>query len=221
MTVSIVIPLFNRWDMTEACLLALANTCPDAEIITVDNGSTDETRDHDVTIRNPRNRGFAVACNQGARASRGDVIVFLNNDTEPQPGWLEPLAATLGVAGPKLIYPDGRIQSAGITVDFSQRPGQEAQNRQESAPGGPVAAVTGACLAITRHAYHDAGGFDAGYWNGYEDVDLCLTVAELGYPVEYVPESVVIHHESQSDRRERFRAVTENVVRLRQKWGTP
>lgn len=208
MTVSIVIPLFNRWDMTERCLASLQGV--DAEVILVDNGSTDETADHEVTIRNPRNRGFAKACNQGARAATGDHLIFLNNDTEPQRGWLEPLLLDR-IAGPKLIYPDGSIQSAGIEVDFTLPPGQEATNRQQDAPGGPVAAVTGACLVIPRDLFD---GFDEGFWNGYEDVDLCLR-----HQCVYVPESVVIHQESQSDRTERFKAVGANVARLRGKWG--
>ncbi len=221
MSVSIVVPLFNRWDMTAQCLASLAGV--DAEIITVDNGSTDETADRDVTIRNRRNRGFAVACNQGARASTGDTIIFLNNDTEPTNGWLESLAMAaqaVGIAGPKLIYADGRIQSSGIWVDFDQPPGLEAVNRTDDHGSPFVHAVTGACLAIRRDLFNDLGAFDTGFWNGYEDVDLCLKARANGFRCLYEPRSVVVHHESQSDRRERFKAVNENVARLRAKWGT-
>lgn len=217
MKASIIIPLFNRYDLTEKCLLSLL---PDYnaghEIVLVDNGSTDATKDLLVTIRNPRNKGFAVACNQGARAAKGDVLVFLNNDTEPLQGWLEPLLAAMpGIAGPKLIYPDGSIQSAGISVDFTRAYGQEAVNIQTDTGAGPVDAVTGACLAIDRETFDRCMGFDSGYWNGYEDVDLCLKAGGA----TYVPESVVLHHESQSDRGERFKAVGENVRRLRAKWS--
>lgn len=218
MSVSIIIPLFNRWDMTEACLAALAETAPDAEIITVDNGSTDATRLYDCTVRNPRNRGFAVACNQGARRASGTRLVFLNNDTEPQPGWLEPLRIG-DIAGPLLTYADGSVQSAGITVDFSAEPGLEAVNRTGGLIAGPVDAVTGACLSISRTCWDACGGFDEGFYNGYEDVDLCLTARDKGYRVLFHPESVVIHHESQSDLTERFRAAPQNIARLRDKWS--
>lgn len=218
MIASIIIPLFDRVDLTLACIDAIEDNTDhnDYELILVDNGSSDQTALMDVSVRNPRNRGFAVACNQGARASTGDVLVFLNNDTEVQPGWLGPLLDAMpGVAGPKLVYPDGSIQSAGITVDFSQPPGREAVNNQTDTPGGRVDAVTGACLAIDRATFMDAGGFDAGFWNGYEDVDLCLKAGGA----LFAPESVVIHHESQSDTRERFRAVSDNVRLLRARWS--
>ena len=216
MRASIIIPLFDQHGMTGACLEALKANTPDHELVLVDNGSKDLTRQMDVTIRNPRNKGFAIACNQGARAATGDVLVFLNNDTEVQPGWLEPLLAAMpGIAGPKLIYPDGSIQSAGISVDFSRAPGVEAVNIQNDIGAGPVDAVTGACLAIDRARFDALGGFDSGFWNGYEDVDLCLKNGGA----TFVPQSVVVHHESQSDRTQRFKAVGENVARLRARWS--
>lgn len=216
MTTSIIVPLFNRHDMTAACVAAVEANTEDFELVLVDNGSTDETRDLEVAVRNPKNRGFAVACNQGARAATGDVLVFLNNDTEVQPGWLPPLLDAMpGVAGPCLTYPHGAVQSSGIIVDFSRPPGREAVNDQCAArPRGRVDAVTGACLVVDRATFAGCGGFYAGYWNGYEDVDLCLTAGGA----TYVPESAVIHHESQSDHRERFRAVGDNVRLLRARW---
>ena len=166
MSVTVIVPLFNRWDMTEGCLAALEETAPGVQVVTVDNGSSDETAAYDVTIRNPRNRGFAVACNQGARAATGDTLIFLNNDTEPQVGWLEGLQGCAGIAGPHLVYPSGLTQSAGIGVDFSQPPGGEAFNLTEVGPGREVDAVTGACLAVSRECWGAVGGFDTGYYNG-------------------------------------------------------
>jgi O-antigen biosynthesis protein len=91
---------------------ALHQTVPlNHEIILVDNASTDFTAKAIVDVRNPINRGFAVACNQGAEHASGDVLVFLNNDTQPTPGWLERLLYAIGsgamIAGPLLVYPDG------------------------------------------------------------------------------------------------------------------
>lgn len=225
MTTSIVVPLLDRWDLTEKCLAAVESFTPeDHEVILVDNGSTDETAERDVAIRNPENRGFATACDQGARVASGDVIVFLNNDTQPCCGWLPPLLATLArphivAAGPKLIYPDGGIQSAGVEVDFTKPFGTEAWNVQTDSPRREVAAVTGACLAVRADAFFEVGGFDRGYWNGYEDVDLCLSLREHGGRIMYEPGSVVVHLESQSDPAARFAAVRQNVARLRAKWS--
>lgn len=215
--VSVVIPLFNRWDMTAKCLAAL-NRCADPiELVLVDNGSTDETAGRRVQVRLARNAGFAKACNIGAQYASGDTLVFLNNDTEPQSGWLQPLIdglCTADIAGARLTYPDGRLQHAGVEVDFSRSPGQEAWGVTEDLPSRMVPAVTGACLAIDRGDFIASGGFDDGFWNGYEDVDLCLRFGA----VAYVAESHVIHHESQSGP-ERWRCVRQNIERLRAKWG--
>jgi GT2 family glycosyltransferase len=215
--VSVIVPLFNRWDLTAQCIAAL-NRCGDpVELVLVDNGSSDETAAQRVQVRNDRNRGFAVACNQGAQYASGDVLVFLNNDTEPQQGWLAPLVAGLDeatISGARLTYPSGQLQHTGVAVDFSQPPGQEAWGLTDERESGFVPAVTGACLAIRRAEFMHLGGFDDGFWNGYEDVDLCLRAGRCWYAAE----SVVVHHESQSGP-ERWRAVRENIYRLRAKWG--
>ena len=217
--VSVIVPLFNRWDLTKACVAAL-NRCGDPiELVLVDNGSTDDTASQRVQVRNDRNRGFAVACNQGAAYATGDVLVFLHNDTEPQPGWLEPLLEGLEratVTGSRLTYPDGTNQHTGVAVDFARPPGGEAWGLTDDLPSGYRDAVTGACLAIKRADFMHLGGFDDGFWNGYEDVDLCLRAGRCWYAAD----SHVIHHESQSGP-ERWRAVSENVSRLRAKWGAP
>ncbi len=225
MNASIIIPVFNRFDLTYACLEALYENTDEYELILIDNGSSDDVRSldgPDVLIRNHRNRGFAAACNQGAALASGDVLVFLNNDTEPCPGWLKPLLDALegpnvAVAGSMLTYPDGRIQHAGVGLRGSGGT-FEAFNYQEPRPFGDVPAVTGACLAIQREIFADLGAFDEGYRNGYEDVDLCLRVREAGYRIVYVPDSIVIHHESASGP-ERWSHVRENVARLQKRWG--
>ena len=222
--VSIVVPVYGQWPYTKRCLQAIEEHTPESyEIVLVDNGSTDETANHPVAVRNARNRGFAVACNQGALYAEGEILVFLNNDTEVHEGWLEPLVDQLaiegvGAAGAKLVYPHGLIQHSGVEVDFRLPPGKEAQGLTQDLPERDVDAVTGACLAIKRSLFLDLGGFDVGFWNGYEDVDLCLRVQAAGYRVRYTPESVVTHHESKSGP-ERWTKVRENVFRLREKWG--
>ncbi len=234
---SIVIPCWNRADMTQRCLEAIAENTPedlDYELVLVDNGSTDATPvlleelEGDVrVIRNAENLGFARACNQGAAAAKGDVLVFLNNDTVVQPGWLEALLETLGdkprtaIAGAKLLLPDGRIQHAGVTLGLDACPFHWMYKAEDSDivnEERDFQAVTAACMAIGRERFEALGGFDEGFVNGYEDVDLCLKAKAAGYRVRYTPRSVVVHEESASFGRKE--AEDANWKRLKERWAT-
>lgn len=241
---SIVIPLFDRVDFTRRCLESLAATTDGRlfELVLVDNGCTDGTEallarlEGDVVIvRNDRNLGFACASNQGARVARGEHLLFLNNDTEARPGWLPPLLDVLdqrpevGAVGARLLYPDGRIQHAGVHVGADRRPGHvpiapfhrnhraEADAADVLVPG-PMSALTGACLLVRRDAFTAAGGFDEAYWNGYEDMELCFRVREDGWTLWYEPRSCLVHHESVSGT-ERFSAEDRNVALLVDRWS--
>lgn len=241
--VSIVIPVFNRIEFTQKCLDAIAKNTPARmyEIVIVDNGSTDGTGealkglpDHVVrVVSNKENVGFSKACNQGAQAAAGTYVLFLNNDTEPKPGWLEPLIevldadASVAGVGSKLLYPDGTIQHAGVIVveDKTAAAHLVARHIYYRNPGDTSGAgqmrtyqaLTAACVLIRASAFRDVGGFDEGYWNGYEDVDLCFKLQMEDWKLVYQPQSVVIHHESQSGP-ERFSKVDENVARLQERW---
>jgi GT2 family glycosyltransferase len=221
---AVVIPVFGRWDLVETAVRSVRHTC-DADVIVVDDGSPTSCPGSvrllaDLVIRHDTNRGFAAACNTGVGATAADVVVFVNSDCVPLPGWLEPLAAGLDyatvIAGPTICAPSGKVQTTGVVVDFSAPFGREAVEITHPVDSGPRDAVTGACMAVWRDWLVDGGGFDEGYLNGYEDVDLCLRAGRCWYAAD----SHVIHHESQSGP-ERWRAVSENVSRLRAKWGAP
>lgn len=205
--ISIIIPtIHTRPDLLDQCLGALDETAPRAEIVVVDEGGS-----------------FAEHCNLGAQRATAPILVFLNDDTEPQPGWLEVLTAPLseldiGITGARLLYPDRTLQHAGVYFDA---PGGvlTAHNVLEDLPTRDVDAVTGACLAITRALFDQCGGFDDEFRNGYEDVDLCLRVRAGGWRVRYVAEAVVTHHESASGPA-RWTHVTQNVQRLQDLWST-
>lgn len=222
MSVSIVIPHYGDGELLDWCIAAIARNTPDHELVVVDNG-TGVAVEADVVIRNDENRGFGEACNQGADAAHGDHLVFLNNDTEVQAGWLEPLVAHLergaGIVGSLLRYPGGAIQHAGIAFHRDPAGWLVAENRQGEHAQGLVEAVTGACLAIHRGLFWELGGFDTGYRNGYEDVDLCLMARAAGHAVVFEPASVVTHHESASGAA-RWTHVRENVARLQERWAT-
>lgn len=225
MSTAIIVLHYGSKETTEACLMALDATVPDVEVVLVDNQGDWP----DADVRPGRNLGFAQGCNAGAMHTDAAKLCFLNNDTIPHPGWLWPLSFHLddpgiGVVGAKLLYPNGSIQHAGVRVDFTKEPGREAWNVDRGAPRSDVRwardvdAVTGACLATRRDVFEDLNGFDPGFENGYEDVDYCLRVRELGLRVVYEPASVVTHLESASGP-ERFRFVAHNVARLRNRWA--
>jgi len=210
---SIVIPVHNRARLTAACLDAL-DADPlgvDAEVIVVDDASTDDTaavlggRGVRV-VTHAANTGFARACNDGAAAAAGRYVVFLNNDTLPRPGWLAALVAEAdahpeaAAVGARLLYPDGTVQHAGLVIGEDRN----AHHVYAGFPGDHPAvvrsrafqAVTGACLLVRRDVFRAAGGFDPAFRNGHEDVDLCLRLGRAGHAVRYCGASVVVHLES-------------------------
>ena len=214
---SIVIPVYNHCRHTLACLRALAAHPPAAacEILVVDDGSSDETAAWMAAIaglryhRRAANGGFIETCNDGARLARGDYLVLLNNDTVPQPGWLDALLATFrqrpgaGIVGAQLLYPDGRLQEAGgvLFADGSAW----SYGRFES-PDDPRYAclqaadyVSGAALAIPRALFAALGGFDTRYRPAYyEDTDLAFAVRAAGHAVLVQPAARVVHDEGTS-----------------------
>jgi len=236
MACSIIIPVWNRRDLTEQCLIRLAEVTQgnEYEVILVDNGSTDTTPEllralsGDVRIiRNEENRGFAVACNQGARAAKAPYLVFLNNDTLPLEGWLEALiqeveaSPDVAVVGSRLLYENGSIQHGGLA--FSWLYGTAYHMYMRVAANAPMVtrrremqAVTAACMLVRREAFEAVGGFDEGFRNGFEDVDLCLKIRERGGRVIYQPQSTLYHLESQTPGRKAHEQ--DNVQRFKERW---
>jgi GT2 family glycosyltransferase/tetratricopeptide (TPR) repeat protein len=218
--VSIIIPLFNKMDYTRHCLEALTLNTDESlnfEVILVDNASTDGTADYlltlsgDITtITNKKNFGFAKAINQAAKLATGRYLVFLNNDTIPHPEWLPALIRGVerdnaDIVGAKLVYPNGRIQHAGVTFDeesigyhiYRKLPADlPAANKKRF-----MQCVTAACMLVKREIFTELNGFDEAYVNGFEDVDFCLRAGERGRIILYTPESVLIHFEETSEGR--------------------
>jgi GT2 family glycosyltransferase len=236
MLASIVIPVFNELPYTLDCLRAVMEFTPAIyEVVVVNNGSTDSTGDVLSgipglrVVSNPSNRGFAVACNQGAQAARGQWIVFLNNDTIPQPGWLTAMIACVqgsdrvGAVGCKLVFPQtGEVQCAGTSFGDYLLPVEEFRY---SSPDDPavrvtrqVEAVSGACILTPLALFLDLGGFDEQFVNGFEDSDYCLRLRQKEYKVLYCASSTVLHYQSATAGRYDVDNDRSNVTRFRKKW---
>ncbi len=215
-TCSVVIPVHNRAALTQQCLDTLFASPParaELEVVVVDDGSTDATPtmlesygDRISVVRHARNAGFGVSCNDGAAAAAGEWLVLLNNDTLPQPGWLDALlvyAARLerpGIVGAKLLIPNDTIQHAGVVITKDCHPRHIYAGFPTAHPAvnksRQFQVVTGACALIRRQLFDESGRFDTAFVNGYEDVDLCLRLRDLGYETHYCHESVLYHLES-------------------------
>ncbi|WP_372361166.1 glycosyltransferase [Xanthomonas sp. NCPPB 1325] len=216
--VTVVIPVYNHIVHTLACLRALAAHPPRLaiEIIVVDDGSSDATAVQLPQIEGlhyhlrASNGGFIAACNDGIGLARGDYVVLLNNDTIPQPGWLDRLIATFdqhpaaGLVGAQLVYPDGRLQESGGVV-FADGSAW-SYGRFESAEDPRYAYVramdycSGAAIALPRALLQTLGGLDRRYMPAYyEDTDLAFAVRAAGHQVLVQPASVVVHDEGTSN----------------------
>jgi len=228
---SIIIPVHNQSALTKRCLEALSQL--DAEIIVVDDASTDDTPQLladasavSKTITHSQNQGFATSCNHGAAVASGEFLVFLNNDTIPSRGWLEAMVGyadlhpEAAVVGSKLLYPDNTVQHAGVVICQDRYPRHIYAGFPSSHPAvnksRPFQIVTAACMLVRRRGFGQAGGFYPAFRNGFEDVDFCLRLGQLGHEVHYCAESVVQHLESVSPGR--FKHAGANVALYREKW---
>jgi GT2 family glycosyltransferase len=212
--VSVIIPIHGKLAYTLACLRSLARHGAQTlfEVIVVDDASLDDSAAVLAQVvglrllRNASNLGFIGSCNAGAAAARGEFLLFLNNDTQVMPGWLDALLRCFaerpdcGIAGSRLVYPDGRLQEAGGLVfadgscwnigRFESRDAPTFRYRRETDY------VSGASLLIRREVFQCIGGFDTRYTPAYyEDTDLAFAVRKLGLRVYYEPASTVIHCE--------------------------
>jgi GT2 family glycosyltransferase/SAM-dependent methyltransferase len=237
--VSIIIPVYNKFQYTVNCLHSISQKTNGAyEVIVVDDASTDETAiqlknlANITTIKNNDNLGFVESCNRGAKSSHGKYLLFLNNDTRVTENWLPPLLNLInkddvGAVGAKLIYPNGLLQEAGsiIWADASGWNYGREDNPKKSQYNfvRDVDYCSGAALIVKKDIFEKLNGFDTRFKPGYyEDTDLCFSIRNLGYRVLYQPLSVVIHYEGISHGTDvstgikRFQEI--NKIKFFEKW---
>jgi len=218
--VSIIIPTRDQQKLLERCIRSIEEKTeyPNYEIIIVDNGSREAAmidylaRSPHRVIHDPGEFNYSQLNNIGARQATGEYLLLLNNDTEILSGsWLSALVEhaqrpEVGAVGAKLLYPDGRIQHAGVVLGL----GGVASHAQRFVDGYTgtgyfnypnalknYSAVTGACLMVRREVFEALGGLNEQELPiNFNDVDFCLRLREQGYLIVYTPYSLVRHHES-------------------------
>ena len=216
--VSIVVLYLEGSPWISACLESLRRhlrASQPHEVILLANGMapeaqlTDADRQGVVHLRSNVNLGFGGGCNWAARHAQGEHLLFLNDDTIIQPGWLDSLLAPLqsnaavGAAGSLLVTPDGRIEEAGRVlwrdgVSHGIAHGLPAAEAHVPAVR-EVDACSGCSLLVRRSAWESVGGFDARYFPAYyEDADLCLELRRRGWAVVCASRSTVRHRRSSS-----------------------
>ncbi len=213
-TVSLVVPLYARADLTRRCLESIRDNTDKVsyEVILIDDTADAETKSllnfvHGARIiTNEQNRGYLLSMNEGARAASGRWLVLCNNDIEVTPSWLESMLLcaesgdSIGVVAPKFVGPDGRLSEAGgilwndgTGVNFGRG---DDPNLFQYEYTREVDYGSAAALLVRAELWREIGGFDERYVPMYyEDSDLCLQARARGWRVLYEPSAVVVHFE--------------------------
>ncbi len=217
--VSIITVNYNQPEITCQFLESLRHiSYPNTEVIVVDNASPDhdpgiipERYPDTLFIRSKKNLGFAGGNNLGVRHARGKYLLFLNNDTEVEPGFLEPLVEKcendpkVGAVSPKIKYfnQQDTIQFAGITEFHpitirNTGLGYGAKDDGRFNSDAPTAFVHGAAMMIPMEVVRRVGLMAECYFLYYEEHDWATRIKQAGYSLWYVACSVVLHKESLS-----------------------
>ena len=230
--VSILIPTRDQLPLLQRCIESLIEKTryPAYEILLIDNDSqTTQARNYLAAIegneaqlggrlrvlRQPGPFNFSAMNNAAARAARGDYLLLLNNDTAAlHDDWLDDmmghaLRPDVGIVGAKLLYPDGKIQHAGVILGlrgpaehpFIGHPPEDRGYFGRAQLTQNLSAVTGACLLIRKSVFEQVGGLDeTAFKVSYNDIDLCLKVREAGYRIVFTPFALLMHEGSASQK---------------------
>jgi N-acetylglucosaminyl-diphospho-decaprenol L-rhamnosyltransferase len=209
-SIDVVIPTHDGWELTERCLQHLGRQTVAHTVIVADDGSSDGTatavrRQFSAArvVETRTNRGFSVACNRGAEAGEGEVIVLLNNDVECPPDLLERLVAPLaadarvGSVAAVLLQPGTElVDSVGLTADRTFAGFPRHRGRPVAEAGDPTPVLTGpsgAAGGYRRVAWEEVGGLDEGVSFYLEDLDLALRLRSAGWKAAVALDARAVH----------------------------
>ncbi len=250
--VSIIIPTYNAQALVQTCISSILEktTYRNFEILLVDNNSDDadaieyfdslEQREEEVRlIKYPKPFNYSAINNFAVKQAKGDVLAFVNNDIEViEPEWLEFMVShvmrkDVGCVGAKLLYPNKRVQHAGVVLGYGGGAGHAHKFYPAYHAGfmnrllctNNYSAVTAACMLVKSEDFNTVGGFDEENLKiAFNDVDFCLKVICTGKHNLYCADAILYHHESVSrgsentpEKRERFE---NEVAYLQLKWAT-
>jgi glycosyltransferase involved in cell wall biosynthesis/SAM-dependent methyltransferase len=249
--VSVIVPTRDRADLLARCadgVLTRTDYEP-LELIIVDNDSAEPTTHHLLSqlaedprvriIRHPGDFNYAAINNRAVQEARGDIVVLLNNDVDViSSWWLEEMVShalrtEVGAVGAKLLYPDGRVQHAGVVLGVGHGAGHffHLASRDDTGYFGflvltrRVSAVTAACMALRRSVYLEVGGLDEDNFPvAFNDVDFCLRIGARGYAIVWTPHAELYHLESATRGAdlgsERLTRLERDAEQLQRRWGT-
>jgi GT2 family glycosyltransferase len=241
----ILIPSGGNEGALRACLETLESktTYPDYEVLVIDNSRGRRIErlvrswkhGHAVGYLDWRGQPFNYSTlnNAAARECSAPLLVFLNDDVEViEPGWLDAMIELggrpeTGAVGAKLLYPDGRIQHAGVALGILESAGHPFRGFDGDAHHyfdfpdviRNVSAVTGACMLVRASAFEQVGGFDEGLFPvSFNDIDLCLRLGRRGLRNVYTPHALLMHHESLSRGPRKLIVDTAGCAAMRARW---
>jgi GT2 family glycosyltransferase len=226
---TVIIVSYNTRDLLLQCLSAVLAGVGSltVDVVVVDNASEDGSADAVAQrfpqvrlIRNPDNRGFAAACNQGLAEAQGRYLLLLNPDTLVASNALADMAAFLdnnprvGAVGAQLIHEDGRLQNSIanfptlatelLNKSLLRRLFPSRYPGKERAFSGPVEveSVIGACMMVSRDALKEVGPLDESYFFFLEETDWCFRMRQGGWKIFSLPHVRVVHLQGRSARRD-------------------
>jgi len=203
--VSLIILNYNGKDYLERCLMSLKKvTYPNYEIILVDNNSSDDSIEFVknnypsiIIIKLEKNHGFAYPNNVGAKNAKGELLLFLNNDTYVDPHFMDELVKVMkenteiAICQSLLLKPDGEVDSSG---DFLDTMGVSYSSKEKVEGIREILGARGASFMIRKEIFEKLSGFDEQFFISFEDVDLGWRTWISGYKVVVNPKSIVYHH---------------------------
>ena len=240
--VTVVIPFRDGAALLRRCVDSVVRTTADrpVELLLIDNASV-EPETHALLgrlarfegvhiVHDPQPFNWAAINNDAVARCNGDVLLFLNNDTEAtRTGWLaalleQAMRSDVGAVGPRLVYPTGELQHIGVVVGLGGAAGHVLRGLPGELPGyrdmavtlRETSAVSGACLMTRRDCFDLIGGFDRSMPTDLHDIDYCLRLGDAGLKTIFTPFAELVHDESPT------RGSSGNLASIRsflERWG--